>query len=340
MLALWRWTVCWACWRAMKHLATRSGSVPPSSTYAGMFNALKPWVWCFFCFLFAVNQWWIARQGSCFCFQTLSDMSPSDNPFAVCFWGWWSTNLNRLLNEITDWKSIAGRSKSFCLYNSKHFETQPGVMCTTMLTQYCGNMKRHQIAFVSLIDFVVSIHAYQCMHFRQKHANLRNNLPGGMHGFRWATHWWGSSYYSPNQMKYTVCGAYSTRRKDASFFIGSVYSQSRCLMSNLTLMTFISAGEICLEHVCFRITCWFDSRKQLSRVKKFHRVYSLEVLWGFNVFLQRYLAVFLETHQESRSWIQTLQPRAWYKALDGYEGCCSHYWWLKVIALRRVSNCS
>lgn len=73
----------------------------------------------------------------------------------------------------------------------------------------------------------------------------------------------------------------------------------------------ISAGNICLEHVFFRITCWFDSRKQLSRVKKFHRVYSLEVLWGFNVFLQRYLAVFLETHQESRSWIQTLQPRAW-----------------------------
>lgn len=136
-------------------------------------------------------------------------------------------------------------------------------MCTTMLTQYCGNMKRHQIAFVSLIDFVVSIHAYQCMHLRQKHANLRNNLPGGMHGFRWATHWWGSSCHSPNHCTvhfhvkkdayldvfchnkwlqdlemYCVCGAYSTRRKDASFFIGSVYSQSRRLMSNLTLMTF------------------------------------------------------------------------------------------------------
>ena len=56
----------------------------------------------------------------------------------------------------------------------------------------------------------------------------------------------------------------------------------------------ISAGEIFLEHVCFRITCWFDSPKQLSRVKKFHRVYSLEVLWlwGFNVFFKGILQFF------------------------------------------------
>lgn len=46
----------------------------------------------------------------------------------------------------------------------------------------------------------------------------------------------------------------------------------------------ISAGEICLEHVCFRITCWFDSRKQLSRVKKFHRVYSFEGFMRFQRF--------------------------------------------------------
>lgn len=172
-------------------------------------------------------------------------------------------------------------------------------------------MKRHKISFVSLIDFVVSIHAYQCMHLRQKHANLRNKLPGGMHGFRWATHWWGSSYYSPNHCTVhfhvkkdanldgffsqqvvagywnilCVWGAYSTRRKDASFFIGSAYSQSRHLMSpvkpHLDDLQFL---QICLEHVCFRITCWFDSRKPLSRVKRFHRVCSLEVFMRFQRF--------------------------------------------------------
>lgn len=52
----------------------------------------------FFCFRFAVNKWWIAWQGSCFCFETLSDISPQviiplryvfedgEAPTLIAFW--------------------------------------------------------------------------------------------------------------------------------------------------------------------------------------------------------------------------------------------------------------
>ena len=171
-----------------------------------------------------------------------------------------------------------------------------------------------------------------------------------MHGFRWETHWWGSSYSSritalcismwerclliyldvifSQQLVEgswsTVCGAYSRRKNDANLSNDHallVLYTPKVDMSPVTCLTSLpwwpsisAKGMICLEQVCFRITCWFDSRKQMSRVKKLHRVYSLEVS---TVFFKGILQPFLETHQESRSWIQTLQPRAWHKALDG-----------------------